>query len=138
MRQALLAVISVLPACVGLPTRATPPPSATPEDLVASARAFAAAERWSALYDLLSARQQEDNSRLKFVIGAPSYRLRPPMDYRVVDVIKGGKLLGAIVNPKDLDRAIVYYSYSEPGKPRLDAEVEIVCEEGAWKFDGVR
>ncbi len=134
MRTALVALLLALPACVGAPTREDPPP-ATPDALVSRVRVLTVDERWSALYDLLSARQKEQISRLEFVLGFSSYTVAP--GYRVADVIKGGQFLGAIENAES-DKGIVYYTYSEPGRPRLDAQVEVICEDGAWRLDGVR
>jgi hypothetical protein len=134
MRSALVALFLGLPACVGLSPREDPPP-ATPDILVSRVRGLTVDERWSALYDLLSARRREEISRLEFVIGFSSYTVAP--GYKVTDVIKSGRFLGAIENANG-DKGLVYYTYSEPGKPKLDAEVEVVCEDGAWKLDGVR
>jgi hypothetical protein len=137
MIRTIVALVFI--SLVGCPSVAScerPAAPKDPDELVARVRALAADESWSALYDALSARRRESVTRVGFILGFSSQRVPPPHDYRIVDVIVKGRYAGALVDPANADRAIVYYSYAEPGKPRLLASVLVLREEGAWKVDG--
>jgi hypothetical protein len=122
--------------CPDLAASVREEPVATPDALVARARRLAAAAEWSALYDLLDARAKGEVGRIEFVLGFKTRRTGPPQDYRVVDVLVKGDFIAAIADRADPGRAVVYYTYAEPGKPRLDVAVLVRREEGEWRIDG--
>lgn len=135
MNRIFLAAVTVLVACQPLETRVEPR-AATVDELVAHVRVCAREERWSALYDCLSTRAQDECSRFKFVIGFPTQTVPAPHGYRVRDVVAYGDYDGALEDPANPARAIVFYSYVEPGKPRFDVQILCVKEGGAWHVDG--
>ncbi len=138
--RALVAVPSlllVLNACVPVETRVAARES-TPEELVLRVRRAAREEEWGDIHDRLSRSARERVARIPFLIGFPTYRLPPPHGYKLADVVAYGRCDGVLPDPENPGRAIVFYSYHETGKPRLDAEVLIVREDGAWRIEGPR
>lgn len=135
MRTFVTAALLVVAGCVPLTPRVVTRDT-TPEELVARVRRAAIEEEWGDIYDRLSANARKKVSRLTFVIGFGTERAPPPHGYRLADVVARGSFDGCLPDPDDASRAIVFYSYKEPGAPRLDAKVLIVREESGWKIEG--
>jgi hypothetical protein len=129
-------VIAVLAGCVPFAPREVVR-DASPEELVARVRDAARDERWGDLYDHLGEGLRKKWSRLEFRIGFPTQVLPPPHGYRLADVVARGSEDGMMPDPQNPDRAIVFYSYREAGKPRFEAQVLIARQRGSWRIEGL-
>lgn len=133
---AALGLNILLAACVPFAARVEVRDS-SPEELVAKVRQAARDEEWGQIYDRLTDHAQDGVvSRIAFVIKFPTERAPAPHNYKLADVVAKGSFDGALVDPANENRAIVFYSYKEPGKPTLEAKVLILKEHGTWRIEG--
>ncbi|MEZ0227467.1 MAG: hypothetical protein ACAI25_02505 [Planctomycetota bacterium] len=131
----VLSLLATLAACVPLQSRIEPR-DPTPDALVLEVRRAAREKEWGDLYDRLSHAARKKVSRIEFAIGFPTCAVPPPHGYKVADIVAYGACDGVLPDPENPDRAIVFYSYHQAGKPRFDIEVLVVNEAGTWRVEG--
>lgn len=97
------------------------------EALHAIVRHAANNECWSELYDFLSARTRDEHSYIKMRPFISGWRAQEPWEYRVVDILAKGELIGVWPDgPQGAE--LLMLTYREPGRPELLAQLLIVEE----------
>lgn len=126
MRQTLLAGLIVLAGCCtsaaclpeALPHRGRPADSAQLFDVIQYAARNDCCEQ---LYGQLTSATRANYSEFEFCIAWEGIEL-PEYDYRLVDVVTGGQLLGAF--PGNLPgEEFLFVEYEEPGRDNLLARI---------------
>lgn len=82
----------------------------------------------SSLYDALSARTRAKHSYTKIWLFFGSIEIPEPYEYKLIDVLRGGLLLGAFPGPGGEE--LMYVAYKEPGRPDLVAQILVLEEPG--------
>jgi hypothetical protein len=103
----------------------------TPKELFELAQYAALNDCCDVLYSHLSQATQDEHSELKFCLFWESLEVPEPFNFRLVDVVGGGKYVGVFPFEDDripFDQELVYVEYQPPGGKNLLAQILLVYQ----------